>query len=90
VIGAAPGTGTDAYGPAFGPLVIAKLVAPYGAKSSSVARKNWLLAVNSAWWPLPSGGSETPDDSRSSGSGFTKSVSPRKIGLAGSLMFSWT
>jgi hypothetical protein len=59
------------YWPAFGPVVISKF-ARYGEKSSSVAMKNALSDVNSAWWPLPSGHSlRVPaDDSKSSGSGF--------------------
>ena len=55
----------------------------YGAKSSSVPMKNWLSAVNSAWWALPSGVSEMPGRSSSSGSTFGEVRVAQDLGVGG-------
>ena len=59
-----------------------------GSKSSSVAKKNWLSRVNSAWWALPSG--VKPE--LLAGSVAAKSVSAMIFGACtvGSVTSRWT
>jgi hypothetical protein len=64
----------------------------YVEKSSSAASTNRLSWLNSAWWPLPSGGFQPRPvrGSLTSGSSSSNAESPMITGLAGSSTFTLT